>query len=181
MKPAETPQTLCEARQWRGHDMGYSSSAYQSILDTNVSPAKAWLKLGHATGRWSKRRSRSTTKWPKKKSIKVLECSSLSPDLNLTERLWRTFKELWRTSKTLNELKQHIYSCWIMRVLSIACMICFFSIWLFFRGKTESPRINRSYSATCQLCHHITVVTAVWVNSKWRLTPEESLTPPQAA
>jgi len=89
----------CFAATGPGHlaviESTMNSSGYQSILEKceAICPtAKAGLKLAHQQDNDPKHSSSSTTECVKKKRIKVLQWSSQSPDLNLTEMLWWDLK-----------------------------------------------------------------------------------------
>ena len=81
-------RTWAPCSHWVHHELlwipKYSRVKYEAICPT----AKAWLKLAHQQDNDPKHSSRSTTECLKKKRIKVLQWSSQSPDLSLTEMLW---------------------------------------------------------------------------------------------
>ncbi|KAK6311536.1 hypothetical protein J4Q44_G00172000 [Coregonus suidteri] len=69
---------------------------YREILANNLLPSVRALKMGRG---WvfqhdndPKHTARATKEWLLKKHLKVLECPSLSPDLNPIENLWRELK-----------------------------------------------------------------------------------------
>ena len=84
--------TWTPCSHWVQHELlwipKYSRVRCESICLTD----KAWLKLGHQQDNDPKHSSKSTTECLKKKRIKVLQWSSQSPDLNLTEMLWWDLK-----------------------------------------------------------------------------------------
>jgi len=95
---AQTPHTYCSHRTrtpcnyWVHRELlripKYSRVRCEAICAT----AKVWRKLAHQQDNDPKHSSKSTTECLTRKRIKVLQWSSQSPDLNLTEMLWWDLK-----------------------------------------------------------------------------------------
>ena len=115
----------CSEAWWRLSDAlgsacgGQDGFKYQEILGENVMPSVRKLNLErHWTFQQDqdpKHTSKSTKAWFQKKSWKILEWSSQSPDLNLIENLWWDLKKVVaaRKPKNIIELKAFAHEEWV--------------------------------------------------------------------
>ena len=94
------------------------SIKYQEILGENVMPSVRKLKVGrHWTFQQNndpKHTSKSTKAWFQKRSWKILEWPSQSPDFNPIENLWWELQKAVasRKPKDISELEAFVHEEW---------------------------------------------------------------------